>query len=325
MTPDRYEVSPAGRRRLTGNLQKRSSKLWMSVGGGFALGGAFVAMGAVMILVGTKVLNVYASLDGAGYLYVTLLGVTFALGGLVCWGTAWRQFAANRARLEAARRHPNEPALADYPWHPDGFEVSEWSVLAKQLAGAVFVTIFLSGFTCFAFSAKDRTFEAVAILFDCALLAGWGLTARQMGRTLKFGHTRIEFPSFPCRLSNPIIVRWQPSAGINRVNKGTFTLRCVEEFEEIHGSGENRSVTLVHEEIWGAKWILEQPRNFPLKDKVELRYELPADAKPTELSAGKPIFWELEVKLDLPGLNFKETYLVPVYGPAETAASPTRV
>jgi hypothetical protein len=46
------------------------------------------------------------------------------------------------------------------------------------------------------------------------------------------------------------------------------------------------------------------------------RYELPPDARTTHLDAGKPLFWELEVKLELPGLNFNETYLVPVYGKA---------
>ena len=71
---------------------------------------------------------------------------------------------------------------------------------------------------------------------------------------------------------------------------------------ESSGSGKNRTVTVVHEEIWSLKGIIEQPRNFPLHEAVELRYELPADALPTRLSADKPLFWELEVKLDLQAL-----------------------
>jgi hypothetical protein len=62
------------------------------------------------------------------------------------------------------------------------------------------------------------------------------------------------------------------------------------------------------------KGIMQQPRNFRLREVVELRYDLPADARPTQLSGDKPLYWELEVKLDLPGLDFNETYLVPVYG-----------
>jgi hypothetical protein len=42
---------------------------------------------------------------------------------------------------------------------------------------------------------------------------------------------------------------------------------------------------------------------------------LPDDARATDLRANRPIFWELEAQLDLPGLDFKETYLVPIYGP----------
>jgi hypothetical protein len=74
------------------------------------------------------------------------------------------------------------------------------------------------------------------------------------------------------------------------------------------------------EEIWSGAWILEQPRNFQLKDEVELRYELPVDAPATQLSAYRPVFWELEVKLELPGLNFKQSYLVPIYSAKSTPA-----
>ena len=76
---------------------------------------------------------------------------------------------------------------------------------------------------------------------------------------------------------------------------------------------ESVKLELIHEELWSAKWIVDQPRKFELKDSVELRYELPNSARQTQLSADKPVFWELEVKLDLPGLDFKQTYLVPIY------------
>lgn len=46
---------------------------------------------------------------------------------------------------------------------------------------------------------------------------------------------------------------------------------------------------------------------------MELRCDLPDDALTTQLSADKPVFWELEARLSLPGLDFVETYLVPVY------------
>ena len=318
MTPDRYEVSPAGRRRMSGFLQKRGSKLGLPTWGGFVFGGLFVAVGTAIILMGTKVFAVNPASVHAPYWVLTVAGVSFALGGFMVWGMTWRQFAANRRRVEATRRYPDEPALADYSWHPEGFEVSEWPGLAKAVAFALALTVFLSIFNWWAFAADGPWMvKGIVGLFDIIAVLMWALAVRQLLRALKFGHSRVEFTSFPYRLSQPVVIRWQPFGGISRVNKGAFTLRCVEEWMERSGSGKNQTVTLVHEEIWSAKWVLEQPCNFQLREEVELSYELPADAQPTQLSADKPIFWELEVKLDLPGLDFNETYLIPVYSMSE--------
>jgi hypothetical protein len=216
--------------------------------------------------------------------------------------------------MEATRRHPNEPALADYPWHPDGFEVSEWPGVGKAVAMAMGLTVFLSMFNWWAFYAHgDWMIKGIVGIFDVVSLLAWVQAARQLGRALKFGHSRIVFTRFPYRLTEPVAIRWQAAGGITRINKGTFTLRCVEEWTERSGRGRNQTVTLVHEQVWSGRWLLEQPRNLALKDSVDLRYELPPDSRATQLSADKPMFWELEVQLDLPGLDFKETYLVPIY------------
>jgi hypothetical protein len=286
--------------------------------GGFAFGSVFVAAGVPIILMGTKVLGVNPSSVHAPYWVLTAAGVVFALGGFWVWSMAWIQFAADRWRAEAARQYPNEPALADYPWHPDGFNVSEWPGLSKVFAMAMGMTVFLSIFNWVTFYMPNSPWiiKGITYLFDFIALGMWWMAAKQLGCALKFGHSRIEFSSFPCRIPDPVVIQWRPFGGIHHVNKGTFTLRCVEEWMESRGYGKNRSVTLVHEEVWSARWLLEQPRNLQLREQVELRYELPSSALPTNLSADKPFFWELEVKLDLPGLDFKETYLVPVYGKA---------
>jgi hypothetical protein len=320
MTPDRYEPSPAGRRRLSGDLQQRGSKMGLPTWGGFLFGSVFVAVGTAIVLVGTKVLPVDPSSVHAPYWVLTVAGMSFALGGLMVWGMAGKQFAANRRRIAVTRQHPNEPALVDYPWHPEGFEVSEWPGVAKAAGLAIGLTIFLSMFNWWAFFARGPLMvKGIVMLFDCFGLFMWWQAGRQLGSAIKFGHSRIVFTRFPYRLREPVIIRWQPDAGVNQLQQGTFTLRCVEEWMESSGTGKNRTTKVVHEEIWSAKWVLEQPRNLQLKDAVELRYELPADALPTLLSADKPVFWELEVRLDLPGLDFKQTYLVPIYGLGTTA------
>jgi hypothetical protein len=314
MKPDRYEASSDGRRRLSGFIQKRGSRLGFPSWGGFLFGIPFVAAGALIVLVGMKVVRVDPASVHAPYWVLTVAGVSFALGGLMVWGMAWSQLAANRQRLQAARQYPNEPALADYHWHPDGFEVSGWDDAAKAVGWAIGLTIFISIFNWWAFWGNGGwVVKTVVVVFDCIGLAMWWRAGRQIASALKFGHSRIAFTRFPYRLLEPVVIRWQPSEGISQVHKGTFTLRCVEEFTEASGSGKNRTVSLVHEEIWSAKWVFNQLRKIPVKESVELAYDLPPGAPSTQLTAGRPVFWELEVNLDLPGLDFNQTFLVPIY------------
>ena len=322
MKPDRYEVSSDGHQRLSGFIQRRGSRMGFPSWVGFLFGIPFVAAGALIVLMGTKLVPVERASVHAPYWVLTVAGVSFALGGLMVWGMAWKQFAANRRRVQAARQSPNEPALADYPWHPDGFEVSGWDGAARAVGFAIGLTIFLSIFNWWAcWGDGGWIVRAVVVLFDCLGLAVWWQAGRQIGSALKFGHSRIAFARFPYRLREPVVIRWQPSDGISQVNKGTFTLRCVEEWTEASGSAKTRTVRLVHDEIWSARWLLDQPRRLPLKDAVELAYDLPPGAPATRLGAHRPVFWELEVNLDVPGLDFKQSYLVPIYNSTATSGS----
>jgi hypothetical protein len=150
-------------------------------------------------------------------------------------------------------------------------------------------------------------------LFDVFGFVIWCRASLAIGRAIKFGNSRIAFQSFPYRLAEPIVIHWQPGSGINRANKGSFTLRCVKEWYEVTGTGENRSRELVHEEMWSGTWYLEQPRDFQQGAKIDFQFDVPGDFDSTVFRAPRPIFWEFEVKLDLPGLDFQETYLVPIY------------
>jgi len=319
MTPDRYEVSTAGRQRLTGVMQKRGTRMGYPAGVGFAIGIVFIAAGAAISLFLAR----KSAIQGQHYAthapqWVPILfGAIFVVFGFLPLGMAWKQFAADRRRREAALRYPNEPALADYEWHPNGFEVSEWPAVAKAVASALVWTALVSIFNWGAFHANGPlVFRVITTVLDVVGVMIWIGAGKQLLRALKFGHSRVEFAVFPYCPPKPVEIRWQPHKGIEVVNMGAFTLRCVEEWTESHGTGKSRTIVVIHEEIWSAKWDLEQPRSFQPEEEMDLRFDLPADARSTQLAAKKPVFWELEVKLDLPLLGFKETYLVPVYSRA---------
>jgi hypothetical protein len=316
MNSMRLEISTQ-RKRLVGRTERRGSQTGLPTWGAFVFGGMFVAVGTAILLVGLRVIPVDPQGVHAPWWVLTVMGSVFALAGLAVWSMAARQWRSAKRRREAEQRHPGEPALADYGWDITGFAPSRWSRAAKALAGAGGLTLFLSIFNYWAFFAEGPWMvKGVVTLFDLILIAVWWEACLKVGRAIKFGGLRIEFARFPYRPGEPVVVRWHPADGIVQGRRGSFTLRGVEEWFEHSGSGKNRSAHLVQEEFWRATWQLDEPRLFTRGEILELRFEPPTDAPGTRISSekAKPVFWEFEVKLDLPGLDFEEVYLVPVYG-----------
>jgi hypothetical protein len=302
------------RRRLTGDVEQRSSRSGFSTPVAFVFGLVFVVAGICIGLIGSRQIEVPESSVHAPLWILTVLGASQAVAGAMVWAMAWRQYAADRRRLVAASRHPDEPALADYPWDPTGFEVPRWHGVARFVGGAAFFTLFLSIFNYWAFVIDSPwVVKLVTALFDVVTLAIWGQASLHVGRALKFHGTRITYDRFPYRRSAPVVVHWRPAPGIRTARRGSFTLRCVEEWFETSGSGNNRSRWLVHDQLWAETLGFDDAHDFDPAEDVALSFDLPADARATSFTGDRPLFWELEVKLDLPGLDFVETYLVPVY------------
>ncbi|MBA4147626.1 MAG: hypothetical protein H0X66_05885 [Verrucomicrobia bacterium] len=308
-------------RRLSGQLQQRGSQSGLPTPILFLFAAVFFAVGCVIILIGTKVIVVDPKTVHAPHWVLAVTGVVFSFGGMMIWSLLWRQNVSARHAREAARLYPGEQALQDHKWDPRGHTPSRWAPVVKSIMGVLFLAVFLSMFNWWAF-IKGGPFMVKAIvgLFDILLILFVGYTCVLFGRALKFGDSRIHFVQFPYRLSEPVDIRWQAAHGIARVNKGSFTLRCVKEYYEQRGRGKNRTRSMVHEEIWSGRWHFDEPRNFTFSEQIELRFEIPGDLPPTHLHANLPVFWELEVKLDLPGLDFVQHYLVPIYEAQQTSA-----
>ncbi|HUL72224.1 MAG TPA: hypothetical protein VLT86_03935 [Vicinamibacterales bacterium] len=311
---NRPPLTQTDRVRLTGDVEQRGSRAGFSTPVAFVFGLAFVGAGTGITLIGARAIEVRASSIHAPLWVLIALGVTQASAGLLVWGMAWRQFAADRRRIAAASAHPEEPALADYPWDPSGFDVPRWHGVARFVGGAAFFTTFISVFNYWAFATESPVMvKLVTSLFDLVTLVVWWQAAIHVGRALKFQGTRITYDRFPYRRSMPVVIHWQPAAGIRGAHRGSFTLRCVEEAYEQSGSGNNRQRALVHDQLWAQVLGFDAAHEFDPGEDVALSYTLPADAQPTSFAGSTPRFWELEVKLDRPGLDFVETYLVPVY------------
>lgn len=315
MKPDRFEPSISGRKRLSGQRQRRGHLTGLSTKGAFAFGGLFAVIGFLIVLVGTKIIPVDPKTVHAPSAVLTICGLVFMVPGLVIVGMARRQFLTEQRQRLAKDLGTVEPALTDYPWDTRGYSPPRWKPVVKALGWAAFLTLFFSIFNWMILADKNSGIVAKSVigLFDLAALWLWVVSGWKFLKAVKFGKSRLEFAGFPYRREKPILLRWLAPPGVTQIGKGTFTLRSVVEWFEQQGSGENASSILVHEEQWSGTWFLDHAMRITVGDGVELRCELPHDSKSTELSADMPVFWELEVNLDLPGLDFAETYLVPIY------------
>jgi hypothetical protein len=271
-------------------------------------------VGTLLTLVGARIIPVKEGSVHAPWSLLSAIGVAFALGGVAVWSMAARQYRSNRRQFEARRFYRGNPAMTDYAWDPAGYSAPRWARAVRGVVAAIGVSLFLSIFNYWAFWGEGGRFvQIITLLFDLIGLAVWWGAVVQVVRAAKFGGSRVVGAEFPCHQRKPMRLRWQPASGIVQVNQGTFTLRCVEEWFESRGSGDTRSTTLVQEELWSATRQVEGVQHLARGGEIELNFEVPGDLPSTRLSAARPVFWELEVKLDLPGLDFEEIYLVPVY------------
>jgi hypothetical protein len=302
------------KRRLSGVTEQRGSRTGLSTPAMFVFGCPFVGVGVFVALIGSKVVAFRPSSTHAPHFVLVAFGLVFGIAGLMVWNMAWRQFESNRHRARALENHPGEPATEDYDWDPRGFRSHCWAKTAKAIGAAGFLAIFLSIFNWWAwFAAGPLLVKLIVSLFDLFLLFACWQALLTLDRALKFGDSRIEFVRFPYRASEQITIHWLTPPRINRAAKGTFTLRCVKEWYESTGSGSSRSKSIIHEEQWAGTWSLDHSEDFPPGKNLELEFQPPAGLPSTSLSGAETVFWEFAVKLSLPGPDFDESYLVPVY------------
>jgi hypothetical protein len=314
MTPVSQSPVAATRRRLPGRTEPRGTQTGFSVWGALLFGFIFVAVGSLIVLVGRRIIPVDPSGVHAPWWVLTVAGVSFAGGGLAVWGMAARQFRAEQHRRTAQKRFAGSAAMADHAWDPRGERSHQRARAAKAVAGALFMTIFLSMFNWWAWGGEGVLMVKIVVsIFDLVLILVWWEAVIRVGRAIKFGLSRVVFEHFPYRFTETVAIRWIPPRGAGRATRGRFTLRCVEEFYEERGTGKNASRHLVHEEICAETQEFDHAETFAPGRPVDLRYTLPKTALPTRLTAARPVFWEFEVALAMPGFDFQESYLIPIY------------
>lgn len=155
-------------------------------------------------------------------------------------------------------------------------------------------------------------------LIHALFLIPVGLSVYGFLQWLKFGSSDVRFAQFPYYLGERCEFRFVKSRRL-RAEKLRFALVCYEEIDaktEVP-AGESRisgggvaPYRIYRDELEVEIPEMDRGRNvevaveFMLPDKVDLS---------TQLEQLPITYWELEVRAELPGLDFKSTFLIPIY------------
>lgn len=302
--------------RLPNRTERVCKTAGFGVWGGLLFGSVFIAAGIAFILVGLKILPVAPSRVYAPYWVLSVLGGLFAIGGFTVWITVVREMLFVKRRKNLSALHPHSEVFADYPWNPRGITKSPWSKVKQSLAASLVFAAVLTPFNWWAWRSGDSPWlvRGIVSLFDLFLAFAVIELIRRTLAALKYGKSGIEYETFPFATGDRVNLRWLVPSGLTNVKNITFVLRCVEEWTEITGVGDDKTISLIHEQLWAATRTTEGRVNILPGAKFSLSYDVPTTAPESSLSGGPRItFWELEICATAAGVDFEERYLVPVY------------
>jgi hypothetical protein len=316
MLPLTYEPGSGSPQRLPAVYQTRGHSTESSPVAGVLFGTALVAAGAWITLCGLRILKLGGRLNIPHEMLVPIGAVGIG-AGLFMWVHTWLRRQDDLHHRAIRLRHPDEPALADYPWNPEGTPSRLRHEAVRRTLIACFLALFLTPFNYVAFAEKDPhlMMQVIVGLFDLIILYLIGDTVPRWARVCKFGEAVLRFERFPLSTREPVKLAWTAPAGCTGMATGSFTLRAIREWVEVERRGKSRHTRIIHEQQWSGAWKIASAAPIVPGQVCELTFELPENAPSSALRADRPLFWELEVDLQLPGLNFKDTYLVPIYGP----------
>jgi hypothetical protein len=229
-----------------------------------------------------------------------------------------RTVQAGRARRALQRQHPNEPWL----WRKD------WAEGVVRGGGVVplwFVWIFGCLWMLIAIPVLLQAkvsehgpgryliyFPGVAVIVLCFAVF---MTAKR----IKYGVSLCRLERVPAPVGGTL--RGEIQAGVRETPQNGFQLRlsCVRRV--VTGSGKSRSEREIVE--WQDAQTVGTGHVMPGSEgaRVPFRFDIPADCEPCDESDPRNVvLWRLDVRADMPGIDYTSRFELPVFRTAESFA-----
>jgi hypothetical protein len=275
----------------------------------------FVAAGTFVVLLGLRVIPAPDSSFNVPPPMVAACGLVFLVPGLIFVFHGIRGWLRQRRYDAHAALNPGAPWAYEHPWQREGESRTGWRKVGKSLYGLGLFGLMLGPFNWVVFGNDDvpGMFRFVFGFFDLiwvGMIVAW---LRSVAQAIKYGTSTVSYATFPYFTGGRVDLRFGLSSK-HAFHSMTFTLRAVEEVYEVRKHGNKRTETVVcyglHEETRTVNAPHEMPE--PGRD-VWIKFEAPSNVPGSDLNARPPTYWEIEIRCDAPGVDYKEIFLLPVY------------
>ncbi|HSQ78081.1 MAG TPA: hypothetical protein VLN91_04240, partial [Nitrospirota bacterium] len=239
-----------------------------------------------------------------------VLGLFIAVAG---GSLAWFAYKGVRLRQLRERASGQSPWLYDFPWDRQGTTDSGFKQFFRMLYAISMMSVFLATMQVLASRHAAGPGSSVFLyiifgLFDIALLIGFGSAVYLFMRAVKYGTNRVLFHSFPLSPGQDIVVSFVADKRLR--NQALHAeLQCIQEYYETSGSGNDRTSSLVFEQLYSQKGEFRTDGS----GIANLTFRLPLDARSTDLVGSPPCYWELEITAKVPGIDYRGIFLMPIY------------
>jgi hypothetical protein len=270
-------------------------------------------------------LNLLAAGDTKQAVPALIFGVVFTLVPLALL-LALRRGRRALARASTRRaRHPDEPWLWNEAWADGRIHCSNRSSLVVAWVFAVCWNAISWPLAYQVPGELERGNPAVwlALLFP---LIGLGMLVWALRATLRwrrFGSSVFEMTTHPGVLGGELSGRLRAGDGLFEAREFGLRLSCIRRY--VTGSGKSRST---HEDVLWTEDATLSPRALtrgPSGVELPLGFALPYDCRPSDpVESNDRILWRLEVRADVPGVDYAARFELPVFVTSESAPRRTR-
>lgn len=271
----------------------------------------FIGMGLFFAITFAKA--AHSSGNPTGY-FGAVFGLAFATIGLGLVAGAILGYRKAKEEEKLRLTYPDSPWMWRSDWE-------KGKAASKRKAGSAalwVVAIFINAIVLAVSYTIPRTYKfdprfGLLVAFGLVGILMTVLAARETIRKHRFGTTWFEFTPGSLLLGGKMSGTLHLRLTIETPHGFDVKLSCIRQI--IIGSGKNRSVT--EEALWSDQHNVDSTyvqRMMNDDSAVPIEFTIPVDGYETNnLNSNDQVIWRLHAEADVPGVDFKEDYEIPVF------------